>query len=94
MLTKRTVIAALVAINAILFATLLFTADWIPQARAQRRGAAFDYVAVTARADNNYDALYILDLPQRKLHAFLPNRNRSGQVAYAGNRDLAADFSR
>lgn len=92
MMTKRTVLAALVAVNLVLFTGLLLSVYSLPPAHAQRRGAAGDYVAVTCRADKDYDALYIVDLATRNLHCFVPNRQRTGQVAYGGMRNLERDF--
>jgi len=94
MFTKRSAIAALAGLNLILLACLLFHSYSLPTAYAQRAGASSGMVAVTAQADANYDVLYLLDLGQRKLHCFVPNRDRSGQFAYGGSRDLAADFQR
>ena len=94
MVTKRSIITALVGLNLFLLATLIFGSYSLPAAFAQRRGASGDYVAVTCRADVNYDALYIVDLPERALHCFVPNRDRKGGILYAGARNLAADFSR
>ena len=94
MLTKRSIITALVGLNVFLMASLVLGVFSPPQAFAQRRGAASDYVAVTCRADRDYDALYIIDLPERALHCFVPNRDRSGRVVYGGARNLATDFER
>ena len=47
-------------------------------------------VAVTTRADPNYDIVFLLDLDQRRLHCFVPNRDRSGSFTYGGSRDLGA----
>ena len=94
MFSKRSVIAALVGLNLVLLATLVLRVYAPPTAFAQRRGAAYNFVAVTCRADKNYDALYMVDLAQRRLHCFVPNRDQTGRVVYAGVRDLGADFER
>ena len=94
MVTKRSIITALVGLNLLLLAALVFSTYSPPAAFAQRRGAAADYVAVTCRADKDYDALYIIDLTERNLHCFVPNRDRSGRTLYAGRRNLVADFQR
>lgn len=94
MITKRSVLGALVGLNLFLLACLLFSSYSLPTAYAQRAGAAGGMAAVTARSDAHYDILYLLDLNQRKLHCFVPNRDRSGAFAYGGSRDLAADFQR
>ena len=94
MFTKRSVLGALVGLNLFLLACLLFNSYSLPTAYAQRAGAAGGMVAVTSRASSNYDILYLLDLNQRRLHCFVPNRDRSGAFAYGGSRDLGADFER
>ena len=94
MFTKRSAIAALAGLNLFLLACLLFHSYSLPAAYAQRAGAASGMVAVTARADTDYDVMYLLDLGQRRLHCFVPNRDRSGAFAYGGSRDLAVDFQR
>ena len=94
MLAKRSVLVALVGLNLFLLACLLFHSYSLPTAYAQRAGAAGGMVAVTTRADPNYDIVYLLDLDQRRLHCFIPNRDRSGAFAYGGSRDLGADFQR
>lgn len=93
MVTKRSIITALVGLNLLLLAGLIFSTYSPTAAFAQRRGAAADYVAVTCRADEDYDALYMIDLAERNLHCFVPNRDRKGGILYAGGRNLAADFN-
>lgn len=94
MITKRSIIAALAGLNLLLLASLIFSSYSLPAAYAQRRGASSDFVAITCRADEDYDALYIIDLGERALHCFVPNRDRSGRITYAGGRNLVDDFSR
>jgi len=94
MFGKRSLLVLLAGVNVALAVTLILSVYQPKQALAQRRGAAGDYVAVTSQADPNYDVIYILDLPDRMLHAFLPNRDRSGRIGYAGARNLAVDFER
>jgi hypothetical protein len=94
MFSKRSIIAALVGLNLVLLATLVLKTTSPQAAFAQRRGGSQNFVAVTCRADKDFDALYMIDLSQRKLHCFVPNRDRSGSVVYAGVRDLKTDFER
>ncbi len=82
----------LVVLNAVLAAAVLLSAFSPPMAFAQRPGYAQEYVAVTSRADQDYDVLYMINLAERKLHCFVPLRDRSGRVAYGASRDLAQDF--
>jgi hypothetical protein len=95
MFTKRSLIGALVGLNVVLASALVFFSYSLPAAHAQRMGASNNYVAVTCRSDNDFDVLYMLDLSERKLHCFVPDRNiASGDMKYGGARDLAKDFSR
>ncbi len=94
MIPKRSIIVALVGLNLFLLAAIILGSYSPPAAYAQRAGASSNFIAITSQADTDYDALYVLDLGERKLHCFLPARNRSGDVAYKGFRDLTRDFSR
>lgn len=94
MLTKRTIIVALVGVNLFLLASLFFSSYRLPAAYAQRIGAGSNYIGVTCEADEDYDLLYVLDLPQRKLHAFIPSRTLDGNIELVANRNLESDFRR
>ena len=97
-MSKQTLILALIGLNLFLAAAMVLCAYSPPAAYAQRAGASSGYLAVTARVDTQsgggLDALFLLDLGSRKMHCFVPNRDQSGKVEYAGSRDLAADFQR
>jgi len=93
MLCKRSWIAGLVVVNGVLLAVLLFGRSWLPTAFAQGGARPGNFVCVTAKATaQSYDVLYVLDVPERKLHAFYPGNVQSRELAYAGSRDLKADF--
>ena len=92
MLTKRSVIIGLAGLNLFLLAAILFGTYSLPAAHAQRIGAGGNYIAVTCEADEDYDVFYLLDLPNRNLHAFVPTRKLDGTVQWAGMRDLQRDF--
>ena len=94
MIPKRSIIVALAGVNLLLLLALFFGSYSLPTAYAQRMGASSNFVAVTAKADNNYDVLFLLDLGERRLHCFAPNRNRTGDVSPVGSRDLTHDFNR
>ncbi len=91
MFTKRSLIVLLVGANLFLLALLLFGSYSLPAAYAQAGGRAGDFSLVTAKAAaQNYDVVYVLDRPARKLHAFYPTGR--GGFAYAQWRDLVSDF--
>lgn len=94
MLTKRTPIVLLVGINLLLLAAILFQSYSLPRAFAQARGRAGDFVCVTAKiVGQDYDALYVLDVPEQKLYAFYPTSGRGNKLAATPGRDLAKDFA-
>ncbi len=92
---KRPAIVLLVALNALLVLILLSKGGWLPKALAQAPGRGGNYVTVTAKAQGqSYDVLYVLDVSDRKLHAFYPANVQTRELAYASFRDLKADFGR
>ncbi len=93
MLTRRSILAFLVAVNVILAAALISISVSPPTAFAEIRGRAGDFIAVTAKPSvQNFDVVYLLDLPARKLHAFYPADVQTKTLRYANYRDLAKDF--
>ena len=92
MLSKRGIIAALVGLNLVLLAAILLSVWSPPAAYAQRMGGSGQFIAVTCEADEAHDVLYLVDLPNRTLHAFMPTRQQDGKVQYIGSRDLERDF--
>jgi len=94
LLTKRSLIVALAGVNLFLLGALLLSASPLPTAYAQRVGGSSNYIAVACEADDSYDVFYVVDLPARRLHAFIASRRQDGALEYAGNRDLEKDFRR
>ncbi len=92
--TKRSAIVALVGLNLLLLAALILSTHSPPVANAQGVGAGGNFIAVTCQADLDYDVFYLVDLPSRKLHAFVPARQLDGKLKYVGSRDLEDDFRR
>jgi len=90
--SKRSLVVALVGLNLFLLAAILLSAYTPPAAYAQRIGGAANYIAVTCEADDSYDVFYLLDLPERRLHAYVPSRQQDGTIEYVGSRDLQTDF--
>jgi hypothetical protein len=92
-MTKRAIIVLLVGVNLVLLATVLL-ANWrLPAAYAQAVPLGQNYLMVAAEIRDGVDALYIVDLPQRRMHVFIPNRDQNDRrLFYAGFRDLQRDF--
>jgi hypothetical protein len=81
-----------VGLNLFLLAAMILSTYSLPAAYAQRVGAGMNYISVTCEADLDYDVFYLVDLPNRTLHAFIPARTLDGKLQYVGSRDLARDF--
>jgi hypothetical protein len=85
----------LIGVNLLLLALLILGGHSPPMAYAQTSARAGDFLCVTANvAGQSYDALYVLDLPSRKLYAFYPTDARSNQLVATQPRDLLKDFGR
>ncbi len=88
---KTLLLAALVAINVLLLAGLVARSSSPKLALAQPTGLSQNYLIVTAEVRDQYDAVYLLDVRSRRLHAFWFDLARK-QYQYAGFRDLEQDF--
>ena len=85
----------LIGLNVLLGSMLLLETYSLPGANAQVAGLRGDFACVTAKPlGQTYDVLYILDVPDRKLHAFYVSGARRRQFVEAPPRDLVADFGR
>jgi len=91
-MNKRSIIVILVGLNLFLLSALMLTAASPARAMAQRIGGAGNFLTLTNKIDADIDALFLVDLPDRKLHAFAPQRDEGGRLAYIGGRDLEEDF--
>lgn len=88
---KNTVLAILVCLNLALLAGVVLTQYSLPSARAQATGLAGNYLMVAGEIQDNYDALYLVDLKERALHAFFYDRG-TRRLELGGSRDLEKDF--
>jgi hypothetical protein len=92
-MTKRALIVLLVGVNLVLLATLILATWHLPAANAQPAPLGQNYVMVSGKINDQSDALYVVDVSQRRLHAFIPNRDiNNRRMFYAGYRDLQRDF--
>ncbi len=93
MLKKRSLIVLLVVVNLILGAAFLTSTTSLPDAFAQAGIRSGEFLCVTAKpAGQSYDVLYVLDMPNRQLHAFYPGLPQSKNITRAQPRDLVSDF--
>lgn len=94
MLTKHSLITALVGVNLVLAAALVFSFDLVPEAYADRGGRPGDFSMCTVVVKRDIGCIYILDHADRKLHCFAPTRGKDGTLSYVQTRDLESDFRR
>ncbi len=90
-MTKRIALAGLIVLNVALAAGVLTSAFRPEPAFAQGTGLAGNYLAVTGEVQDQFDALYLLDMRTWVLHAFHYDRGPR-RLAYADSRDLQRDF--
>ncbi|MBN2563064.1 MAG: hypothetical protein JXQ75_19235 [Phycisphaerae bacterium] len=93
-MTKRALIVLLVGVNLILLAALILASGWgLPAAYAQAVPLGQNYLIVAAEIRDGVDALYVIDLSQRRMHVFRPNRDQNDRrLLHVGFRDLQRDF--
>lgn len=92
-MTKKSVIVLLVGLNLILLATLVLTSWRLPAAYAQAAPLGQNFAMVAGEIRDGVDALYVIDLSQRRMHVFIPNRNQAAKtLIYSGYRDLEKEF--
>lgn len=92
-MTKRAIVVFLVGVNLILLATLILAGWRLPSAYAQGVPMASNYLMVAGEIRDGTDALYVVDLEQRRLHVFVPNNDQNNRrVVHRRFRDLEQDF--
>ncbi|MCC7292125.1 MAG: hypothetical protein IT449_08715 [Phycisphaerales bacterium] len=94
MLTRRSLVVALVGVNLLLALGLLLAADPLPTAYAQAgAGGGRGYLCATAAVSGQeFEMLYIADLQGRRLYALGPINAQTKALEFLGVRDLRADF--
>ncbi len=95
MFTKRSWIALLVGVNAMLIVALLAQVVSLPTALAQASRRGGKPVCVTAKGSGQtYDVLYVLDPSQAELLALYPGGGPGSKLKATPPRDLKKDFER
>jgi hypothetical protein len=92
---KRLLTVLLVGLNLALLAGIVFVAPGtgVSAAYAQAVPQGANYLLVTGKVQDDYDALYLIDLAQRTLHVFTINET-TRRIEFRGSRDLSVDFGR
>lgn len=94
-MNKRNVIVALIGLNVLLAAALVFTTVDPPSAMAQSRGRPGDFAMATIQIHEDYDALALINIPAAKLYFFVAReQGNTAQVTPSDVRDLNRDFER
>ncbi len=90
---KNFLLSLLVCVNMVLLTGLILASYSPPAANAQTVGLAGNYLMVAGEIRNGTDALYVVDLPKRRLHVFIPNHDLNNRrLIYRHYRDLEYDF--
>jgi hypothetical protein len=90
---RQSWLALLVCVNLVLLTGIVLASYSPPAALAQGVGLSGNYLAVAGEIQSDFDALYLLDVRNKRLHTFYYDKS-TRQLAYAGNRDLERDFRR
>ena len=92
---KQLVLLVLICLNAALLVALVFGAT---AEKAYAQGIGSSYLVMTGLVNDDYDALYVLDVTGRRLAAWTyrrkQNQGRLVPVTSGGARDLLRDFGR
>jgi hypothetical protein len=95
-MSKRVVLLLLVALNLALLSALVLGTYTPPQAFAQGLQRSGEYLLVSAEAEQSNDAIYLIDVRTRLMHAFRSTFPRAGgdpiRVTLLHTRDLVRDF--
>ncbi len=89
--SKSTWLALLICLNLLLITGIALVGYTPRVAMAQGTGLAGNYMIVSGEIQDEFDALYLIDLPERTLHVFYFIKG-SKEIQWAGYRDLERDF--
>lgn len=90
-MSKSLWIGILTCANLVLLTGIVLFSTTPSVARAQPTGLAGNYMMVAGEIQDQYDALYIIDLRTRLLHAFYVEKTNY-RFVYSDTRDLERDF--
>lgn len=88
---RTTILTLLVCLNLALLTGIVMAATTPRVAHAQATGLSGNYLVVTGEIQDEFDAMYLLDLQHRTLHTFF-FRKGTNDMEYAGYRNLERDF--
>jgi hypothetical protein len=88
---KKALIVALLGVNAALLAALVLGTG-TETATAQVFPSGTDYIAVTGKMAQSWDALYVIDQGRRRLRGFAIDKQQKKLTPFGNVRDLPRDF--
>jgi hypothetical protein len=92
-MSKRALVVLLAGVNLLLLAVLILAGYRLPAAYAQPAPLGQNYLMVAGEIHDGVDGLYVLDLAQRRMFVFIPNRDQNNRrVTLEAFRDLQRDF--
>lgn len=91
-MNRRSLIFLLVGVNLVLLVALMYSAFPMPAAYAQRVGTSGNYMLVTGQIQSGYDAVYLFDVAERRMHALTIEKGGSGRLDFRDSRNLQQDF--
>ena len=91
---KNLILGLLVVLNLVLLSAVVIRAvDDRPAFAQQANISSANYLAVTAQIENDLDALYLIDVADRRLYMIVPSKGgRPVQLQGLASRDLNDDF--
>jgi hypothetical protein len=90
---RRVLIALLIGVNVVLGLALTMSTLSSPVAFAQTGAASGQFLIAAAKAQGrSSDVLYVLDIPNQTLHAFVPGLPQRNELQPVAPRDLKEDF--
>lgn len=90
-MTKKAVLGLLICVNVALLAGLVLATTAPSSANAQATGLSGNYMVVSGEVRDEFDALYVVDMRVRVLHAFIYDRGAK-RLQLADSRDLERDM--
>lgn len=90
-MTKSTWLTVLICVNLILLTGVVLVGHTPRAAVAQTTGLAGNYLVVTGEIQDQFDAIYLINLRERTLHVFYFIKG-SNDLQWAGYRSLDLDF--
>ncbi len=90
-MNKTAWLTLLICVNLILLTALIFVGTSPRPAAAADTGLADKYLVVAGEIQDDRDALYMIDMQERTLHAFFFRRG-TRDLQYGGYRLLEQDF--